>query len=83
MSAQDLIGAVTGGLVQSDRLLKLYTSLGNNVLVPQRVVGYSRTGRDYEFTVDVVSTSDAIELKKVIAQPATLCIRQRFTNDSK
>jgi type VI secretion system secreted protein VgrG len=76
MGAQDLIGAITDGLVQSDRLLKLDTSLGNNVLVPQRVVGHSRIGRHYEFTVDVVSTSDTIELKTLIAQPVTLWIQQ-------
>ncbi|MFM0043230.1 type VI secretion system Vgr family protein [Paraburkholderia sediminicola] len=76
MGAQDIIGAITGGLVQSDRLLKLDTALGNNVLVPQRVVGYSRIGRHFEFTVDVVSTSDTVELKKLIAQPVTLWIQQ-------
>ncbi|MGF6763213.1 type VI secretion system secreted protein VgrG [Paraburkholderia sp. GAS33] len=76
MGAQDLIGVITGGLAQSDRLLKLDTSLGNNVLVPQRVVGHSRIGRLYEFTVDVVSTSDTIELKRLIAQPVTLWIQQ-------
>jgi type VI secretion system secreted protein VgrG len=76
MGAQDIIGAITGGLVQSDRLLKLDTSLGTDVLVPQRVVGRSRIGRDYEFTADVVSTSGAVELKTLIAQPATLWIQQ-------
>ncbi|MFM0151331.1 type VI secretion system Vgr family protein [Paraburkholderia sediminicola] len=76
MGAQDIIGAITGGLVQSDRLLKLDTSLGNNVLVPQRVVGHSRIGRHYEFTTDVVSTSGTVELKTLIAQPVTLWIQQ-------
>jgi type VI secretion system secreted protein VgrG len=76
MGAQDIIGAITGGLVQSDRLLKLDTSLGNNVLVPQRVVGHSRIGRNYQFTVDAVSTSATVELKTLIAQPATLWVQQ-------
>jgi type VI secretion system secreted protein VgrG len=76
MGAQDIIGAITGGLVQSDRLLKLDTSLGNNVLVPQRVVGHSRIGRHYEFTADVVSTSGTVELKTLIAQPVTLWVQQ-------
>jgi type VI secretion system secreted protein VgrG len=76
MDAQDLTGMVSGGLVQSDRLVKLDSSLGENVLLPQRVAGYSRMGRHYEFTVDVVSTSDAIELKTLIAQPVTLWIQQ-------
>ncbi|RQH08477.1 type VI secretion system Vgr family protein [Paraburkholderia dinghuensis] len=77
MSAQDIIGAIIGGLIQSDRLLKLDTSLGNDVLVAQRMVGHSRIGHHFEFTADVVSASDAIELKKLIAQPVTLWIQQR------
>jgi type VI secretion system secreted protein VgrG len=76
MGAQDIIGAITGGLIQSDRLLKLDSPLGNNVLLPQRVIGRSRIGRHYEFTVDAVSTSDAIELKTLIAQPIALWIQQ-------
>jgi len=33
MGAQDIIGAITGGLIQSDRLLTLDSPLGNNVLL--------------------------------------------------
>lgn len=76
MGAQDIIGAINGGLVQSDRLLKLDTSLGNSTLVPQRVVGHSRIGHHYEFTADVVSTSGTVELKTLIAQPVTLWVQQ-------
>ncbi|MBT2791699.1 type VI secretion system Vgr family protein [Paraburkholderia strydomiana] len=76
MGAQDIIAAIKGGLLQSDRLLKLDTPLGTNVLLPQRLLGHSRLGRDYEFTLDAVSTSDNIELKKLIAQPVTLWIQQ-------
>jgi len=76
MGAQDIIGAITGGLVQSDRLLKLDSPLGSNVVLPQRVIGRSRIGRHYEFVVDAISTSDTIELKTLIAQPVTLWIQQ-------
>jgi type VI secretion system secreted protein VgrG len=76
MGAQDLIAAITGGLAQGDRLLKLDTPLGSDVVIPQRAVGTSRLGRHFEFTVDVVSTSSSIELKKLIAQPVTLWIQQ-------
>ena len=76
MGAQDLISTITGGVSQSDRLLKLDTPLGSNTLVPQRVVGRSRLGRHFEFTVDVVSTSGSVELKTLIAQPVTLWIQQ-------
>ncbi|MDR6482893.1 type VI secretion system Vgr family protein [Paraburkholderia terricola] len=76
MGAQDIIAAIKGGLLQSDRLLKLDTPLGANVLLPQRLVGQSRLGRDYEFTLDAVSTYDNIELKTLIAQPVTLWMQQ-------
>ena len=62
--------------MQSDRLLKLDTPLGANVLLPQRLMGQSRSGRDYEFTLDAVSTNDNIELKTLIAQPVTLWMQQ-------
>lgn len=73
---QDLTGAIRNGLLQDDRLIKLDTRLGPNCLVPQRVVGCSRLGRHFEFTVDVVSTSSNVELKTLIAQPVTLWIQQ-------
>ncbi|GJH36086.1 type VI secretion system tip protein VgrG [Paraburkholderia hospita] len=57
-------------------MLKLDSPLSSNVLVPQRVVGYARVGRNYGFHVDVVSTLDGIELKSLIAQPVTLWIQQ-------
>ncbi|MDR6496414.1 type VI secretion system secreted protein VgrG [Paraburkholderia terricola] len=76
MGAQDIIAAIKGGLLQSDRLLKLDTPLGTNVLLPQRLLGHSRLGRDYEFTLDAVSTNDNIELKTLIAQPVTLWVQQ-------
>ena len=76
MAALDSILALSNGLVQSSRLVKLDTPLGDNVLLPQRVVGHSRIGRDGLFTVDALSTSDTIELKTLIAQPVTLWILQ-------
>ncbi|QGZ66081.1 type VI secretion system Vgr family protein [Paraburkholderia acidisoli] len=76
MGAQDLMAAISGGLIQSDRLLKLDTPAGDNVLLPQRAVGYSRMGRDYGFTLDVVSTNENVELKTLIAQPVTLWLQQ-------
>jgi type VI secretion system secreted protein VgrG len=61
---------------QQDRLLKLDTPLGDNVLLPQRVVGHDRLGRSYEYTVDVVSVRSDIDLKKLIAQRVTLWVKQ-------
>jgi type VI secretion system secreted protein VgrG len=64
------------GDTQYNRLIKLDTPLGPNVLLPHRAKGRSRLGRHFEFTVDAVSTQDDIELKKLIAQPVTLWIQQ-------
>ncbi|WP_322071712.1 type VI secretion system Vgr family protein [Paraburkholderia bannensis] len=72
-SLTSLINSVEG---QQNRLLKLDTTLGSDVLLPKRVVGRSRIGRDYAFTVDVLTTTLTIELKSLIAQPVTLWIQQ-------
>lgn len=69
--------ALETGIEQANRALILQTPLGAQALLPQRVVGESRIGRDCEFTVDVVSRERAIELKKLMAQPVTLWVRQR------
>ncbi|MFC0254203.1 type VI secretion system Vgr family protein [Massilia consociata] len=63
-------------LSQRDRLLKLDTPLGDDILLPQRVLAHDRLGRSYEYTVDLVSVRDDIELKKLIAKPVTLWLRQ-------
>ncbi|RQQ34271.1 type VI secretion system tip protein VgrG, partial [Burkholderia stagnalis] len=76
MNMPDIAAAIRGGLIQQDRLLKLATPLGENALAVQRAVGRSRIGRDYSFTLDVMSTDGGLELKKLIAQPATLWIQQ-------
>ncbi len=76
MGAQDIIGAMAGGLTQTDRLLRLDTPLGANVLLPQRALGHAALGRDSAFTVDVISSRDGIELKSLIAQAVTLWIQQ-------
>ncbi|PCE24051.1 type VI secretion protein [Paraburkholderia acidicola] len=76
MGAQDIIGAIRGGLVQQGRLLKLDTPAGNNVLLPHRVSGHARIGRDFLFQLDCVSTSDDVQLKTLIAQAVTLWIQQ-------
>ena len=76
MGAQDIIAAMTGGLMQTDRLLRLDTPLAGDVLLPQRAIGHARLGRESAFTVDVVSLRDGIELKSLIAQPVTLWVQQ-------
>jgi type VI secretion system secreted protein VgrG len=63
-------------LGQQHRLLKLSTPLGQDILLPQRVIANERLGRSYEYTVDCLSVRDGIELKALIAQPVTLWILQ-------
>ncbi|WP_186137731.1 type VI secretion system Vgr family protein [Burkholderia gladioli] len=76
MNVQDIAGAMQAGVIQQDRLVKLDTPLGADKLVVQRVIGRSTLGRDYGFTLDVVSSDDDIALKRLIAQPVTLWIQQ-------
>lgn len=76
MDADNLYAAMRGGLSQSERLLKLDTPLGSDVLLPQRMVGESKLGRNYDFTLDAVSLRDTIALKTLIAQPVTLWLQQ-------
>lgn len=61
---------------QENRLIKLDTPLGANVLLPQRVIAHEKLGRSYEYTVDCLSLQHDIELKKLVAQPVTLWLRQ-------
>ncbi|MBN3757851.1 type VI secretion system tip protein VgrG [Paraburkholderia sp. Tr-20389] len=76
MGAQDIISALNGGLSQQDRLLKLDTPSCDETLLAQRAIGHARLGRQYEFTVDAISLSAGVELKKLIAQPVTLWLQQ-------
>ncbi|MEW6341960.1 MAG: type VI secretion system tip protein TssI/VgrG [Pseudomonadota bacterium] len=76
MSAQDIVRAIQGGLIQQDRLLKLDTPLGSNTLLPQCAVGRSRIGRHFDFTLDVLSINGNIKLKKLLGQPVTLWVLQ-------
>jgi len=76
MTINDLAAVLGAGIDQSRRLLKLDTPLGVSALVPVRVVGTSRIGRNYDFIVDVASQKDSIELKSLITKPVTLWTQQ-------
>ncbi|MGJ9416852.1 type VI secretion system Vgr family protein [Massilia sp. CMS3.1] len=65
---------------QQNRLIKLTTPLGDDVLLPQRVFAQARLSRGYEYTIDCLSICDNIELKKLIAQPVTLWIQEAARN---
>ncbi|CAB3741853.1 hypothetical protein LMG22037_06535 [Paraburkholderia phenoliruptrix] len=76
MGVQELAAAIGAGINQTERLVKLDTPLGADALVPQRAIGKSRIGRNFEFTVDAVSLLYSLELKTLIAGPVTLWIQQ-------
>ena len=61
---------------QENRLIKLDTPLGADILLPQRVIAHEKLGRSYQYTVDCLSLQRDIELKKLVAQPVTLWVRQ-------
>ncbi|MEM4988944.1 type VI secretion system tip protein TssI/VgrG [Collimonas sp. H4R21] len=73
---QEFISSWHKGLGQHSRLLKLETLLGQDVLLPQRLVAEDRLGRGYEYTVDALSLDRNIPLKQLIAQPVTLWLQQ-------
>lgn len=76
MGAQDLISIINGGISQLDRLVKLDTPAGPDVLLPLRVVGKTRLGRNFYYTVDVTSLNGSLELKSLIAKAVTLWVQQ-------
>jgi type VI secretion system secreted protein VgrG len=52
---KNFVSLIQASIGQENRLIKLTTILGENVLLPQRVVGHERLGRSYEYTVDCIS----------------------------
>ncbi|CAG9230960.1 hypothetical protein BGLA2_510028 [Burkholderia gladioli] len=76
MDAHQLAQGIDSAWLQQDRLLKLDSPLEGTVLLPLRASGSARLGRHFEFTVDVASRDDTLELKALIAQPVTLWIQQ-------
>lgn len=74
-ASQDLFGP-TSIFSQQSRLIKLDTVLGPDTLIPQRVIAQDRLSRAYEYTIDMLSLSDTIELKQLIAKPVTLWVQQ-------
>ena len=77
MASGLLFDALSHRNPQYHRLIRLDTPLGDNCLLPLYAKGVSQLGRDYEFIVDAVSIKrQEIALESLIAQPATLWLRQ-------
>ena len=73
---KNLLSLTQALIGQQDRLIKLTTPLGEDVLLPQHVIGHDRLGRGYEYTIDCVSVRADIDLRTLIAQPVTLWVQQ-------
>ncbi|BCL91408.1 type VI secretion system Vgr family protein [Ralstonia pseudosolanacearum] len=76
MSITEIVSAIRSGALQAGRLVKLDTPLGADNLLPQRVYGYSRIGRNYEFRIDAIHVSATFKHRDLMAQPVTLWIQQ-------
>jgi type VI secretion system secreted protein VgrG len=67
-----VVGGLFGKIGQERRLLKLDTPLGLDTLLPRRAHGFDRISEGFDYTVDLLSLDDDIELKQLIAQEVTL-----------
>ncbi|WP_233838863.1 type VI secretion system Vgr family protein [Paraburkholderia sp. ZP32-5] len=77
MNLSDLSQAISGGVIQSNRLLKAdIPVLPDNTLLPQRAVTYAELGRDFNVAIDLASSTSDLELKKLMSQSMTLWIQQ-------
>ncbi|AEG69767.1 type VI secretion system Vgr family protein [Ralstonia solanacearum] len=76
MSFTEIVSAIRSGALQAGRLVKLDTPLGTDQLLPQRVCGRSRIGRNYEFRIDAIHVSATFKHRDLMAQPVTLWIQQ-------
>ena len=71
---KDLLSLTQALVGQEHRLIRLATPLGEDVLLPQHVIGHDRLGRGYEYTIDCVSVRADLDLRTLIAQPATMWV---------
>ncbi|MGG1948832.1 type VI secretion system tip protein TssI/VgrG [Trinickia sp. NRRL B-1857] len=78
----DIYDAIQRGVLQRERLLKLDTPLGSDVLVPLRAQGWAKLGRDYRWTVDAASIRNNIPLLSLMHQPVTLWLQQASAQSS-
>ncbi len=72
----EVVNAIRSGMLQAGRLVKLDTPLGADQLLPQRVHGCARIGRNYDFQIDAIHVLDAFKPRDLMAQPVTLWIQQ-------
>ncbi|KAA0070442.1 type VI secretion system tip protein VgrG (plasmid) [Paraburkholderia sp. T12-10] len=78
----DIYDAIQRGVLQRERLLKLDTPLGPDVLIPLRAQGWAKIGRDYRWTIDAVSINKNLSLLSLMHQPVTLWLQQTTTASS-
>lgn len=73
---QNGLDELFGELRQESRLLKLDTPIGVDTLLPQRVHGYDHVSDGFDYTVDLLSLDQDVELKLLIAHAVTLWVLQ-------
>ncbi|WP_241767035.1 phage late control D family protein, partial [Burkholderia glumae] len=81
MASQALEQLLGARHTQYQRLVKLDTPIGQDALVPLYVKFQARLGRNFEVTVDALSTvGDTIRFNTLMMQPVTLWIEQADGN---
>ena len=63
-------------LLDTTRLLRLVTPLGDGQLLVQRVVAREQLSQPFTFTVDCLSQNHSVDLSALLAQPVTLSLLQ-------
>jgi type VI secretion system secreted protein VgrG len=63
-------------LKQSERLLRIYTPLGDDVLVPRTFEGAEGISHLYEFRIEVASENGAINPSDIVGKRVTLSVLQ-------
>ena len=63
-------------LKQTDRLIRIYTPLGDDVLVPRTFEGFEGISRLYEYRIELASENGAISPQEIVGKRVTLSILQ-------
>jgi type VI secretion system secreted protein VgrG len=59
---------------QDGRSIAIYTTLGKDVLLLQKLVGQEGVSRLFSFQLDLLSEDSAIDATRIIGQPATIAL---------
>jgi type VI secretion system secreted protein VgrG len=54
---------------QTKRPMRVYTPLGDDVLLLENIAGSERISRPFEYTLDMLSENDSVSLTALIRKP--------------